>query len=171
VPPSHPDSAALTVLGGVLRNNHLHRVIREQGGAYGGGAGHDNSNGVFRFYSYRDPRLEDTLTDFSNSLNWLKETPVPDELVEQSILGVVGSLDKPGSPAGEAKGAYQNHLFNRSDEFRKQYREQILSVTSNQLVDVAGKYLVESNKTEAVITDSESAEQLADKGFTWRKLS
>jgi Zn-dependent M16 (insulinase) family peptidase len=171
VPPSHPDSAALTVLGGVLRNNYLHRVIREQGGAYGGGAGHDNSNGVFRFYSYRDPRLEDTLTDFSNSLNWLKETPVPDELVEQSILGVVGSLDKPGSPAGEAKGAYQNHLFNRSDEFRKQYREQILSVTSNQLVDVAGKYLVESNKTEAVITDSESAEQLADKGFTWRKLS
>ncbi|TCS42501.1 insulinase family protein [Reinekea marinisedimentorum] len=170
VAPSHEDSAALTVLAGVLRNNYLHRSIREQGGAYGGGAGHDNSNGVFRFYSYRDPRLEETLTDFSNSLNWLQETPIAEELVEQAVLGVIGSLDKPGSPAGEAKGAYQNQLFNRSDEFRKQYREKILSVTSQQLVDVAGKYLVDSNKTEAVITDSANAERLADKGFIWKKL-
>ncbi len=37
VPSDHSDSAPLTVLGGFLRNGFLHRAIREQGGAYGGG--------------------------------------------------------------------------------------------------------------------------------------
>ncbi|MCG8612291.1 MAG: insulinase family protein, partial [Pseudomonadales bacterium] len=57
VPVEHEDSAALTVLGNFLRNGYLHRAIREQGGAYGGGAGQDSSIAAFRFYSYRDPRL------------------------------------------------------------------------------------------------------------------
>ena len=53
VPSGHDDAAALTVLGGVLRNGYLHRTIREQGGAYGGGASQDNQSGAFRFYSPR----------------------------------------------------------------------------------------------------------------------
>ena len=46
----HPDAAALTVLGGFLRNGYLHRAIREKGGAYGGGAGQDSVNGTFSFF-------------------------------------------------------------------------------------------------------------------------
>jgi Zn-dependent M16 (insulinase) family peptidase len=74
VPFEHADSAALSVLAGFLRNGYLHRVIREQGGAYGGGASHDSENAVFRFYSYRDPRLEGTLEDFDRAVNWTKST-------------------------------------------------------------------------------------------------
>ncbi|MCK5914728.1 MAG: peptidase M16, partial [Deltaproteobacteria bacterium] len=54
---AHPDAAPLSVLGGFLRNGYLHRAIREEGGAYGGGAGHDPGSAAFRFYSYRDPRF------------------------------------------------------------------------------------------------------------------
>ena len=43
----HPDAPALTVLGAYLRNGFLHRAIREQGGAYGGGASHDANVGAF----------------------------------------------------------------------------------------------------------------------------
>ncbi|MFV1993675.1 MAG: insulinase family protein, partial [Acidiferrobacterales bacterium] len=71
VPSNHPDAAPLSVLSGFLRNGYLHRVIREQGGAYGGGAGHDTDNACFRFYSYRDPRLAQTLDDFDASIDWL----------------------------------------------------------------------------------------------------
>ncbi|MFQ3231739.1 MAG: Zn-dependent M16 (insulinase) family peptidase [Reinekea sp.] len=170
VPPTHEDSAPLTVLAGVLRNNYLHRTIREQGGAYGGGASHDNSNGVFRFYSYRDPRLEETLEDFNGSVDWLAQGDFSAEKVEESILGVVSSLDKPGSPAGESKLAYQNKLFGRSDEFRREYRQQILSVNKQQLIDLAGNYLNKDLASQAVITNAEQAEQLVDKGFDWQKI-
>ncbi|MDN3649463.1 insulinase family protein [Reinekea marina] len=170
VAPTHEDSAPLTVLAGVLRNNYLHRTIREQGGAYGGGASHDNSNGVFRFYSYRDPRLEETLKDFNASIEWLAQGDFTSEKVEESILGVVSSMDKPGSPAGEAKIAYQNRLFARSDDFRREYREQLLNVNKQQLVDLAGKYLTSDNASHAVITNGEQAEVLADKGFNWQKI-
>jgi len=71
VPVEHPDAAALAVLAGFLRNGYLHRAIREQGGAYGGGAGHDADNATFRFFSYRDPRLGETLDDFDNAIDWL----------------------------------------------------------------------------------------------------
>ena len=57
VPADHDDAAALMVLSGVLRNNYLHRAIRETGGAYGGGASYDSNACSFKFYSYRDPRL------------------------------------------------------------------------------------------------------------------
>ncbi|MBX2807115.1 MAG: insulinase family protein, partial [Cellvibrionaceae bacterium] len=98
---NHPDAAPLSVLGGVLRNGYLHRAIREQGGAYGGGASQDSSSGCFRFYSYRDPRMGATLDDFERSLDWLNTTKITDSAIEESILGIIGSLDKPSSPAGE----------------------------------------------------------------------
>ena len=170
VAPAHEDSAALTVLGGVLRNNYLHTKIREQGGAYGGGASHDNSNGVFRFYSYRDPRLNETLNDFSGSIDWLKQGKLTDDQVEEAILGVIGSLDKPGSPAGEVKGAYQNQLFNRTDDFRKAYRQNLLAVNKQQLVNLAEQYFTPENRSEAIVTNASKAEKLVDSGFDWQKI-
>ena len=171
VAPDHEDSAALTVLAGVLRNNVLHTRIREQGGAYGGGASHDNSNGVFRFYSYRDPRLQETLDDFDTSIAWLGSGEVTQAQIEEAILGVVSSLDKPGSPAGEAKGSYQNRLFKRTDEFRKQYRERILAVNKAELVALADKYFALSARSAAVVTDATKAEALAnERDFDWHKI-
>ena len=95
----HNDAPALTVLGGFLRNGFLHRTIREQGGAYGGGAGQDSASAAFRFFSYRDPRLTETLDDFDASLVWLKDNQHEAEELEQAILGVVSQIDKPKSPA------------------------------------------------------------------------
>ncbi len=99
---SHEDAPAWAVLAGVLRNGYLHKVVREQGGAYGGGAGHDSSNGIFRFYSYRDPNLMATFDAFQRSVDWVLDEHLGFELIEESILGIIASLDAPGSPAGEA---------------------------------------------------------------------
>ena len=114
----HEDAAALTVLGGFLRNGFLHGAIREQGGAYGGGASQDSGSASFRFFSYRDPRLSETLNDFDNALNWLQDKQHSYSQLEEAILGVISSLDKPASPAGTAKQAYYNGLFNRGKEHR-----------------------------------------------------
>jgi len=158
----HVDAPALIVLGGYLRNGFLHRAVREQGGAYGGGASQDSSIAAFRFYSYRDPRLVETLSDFDASIDWLLETEHDAEPLEQAILGVISSLDKPGSPAGEAKQAFHNTLFERTDDQRRAFRQSILAVTQEDLLRVAKNYLQADLASTAIVTSSARREQLGD---------
>ena len=151
---AHPDAPALTVLGGVLRNGFLHRAIREQGGAYGGGAAQDSGIAAFKFYSYRDPRLSETLQDFDASIDWLLNTRHEYQVLEEAILGVIGSLDKPGSPAGEAKQHFHSRLSGRSHEQRQLFRQNILAVSLDDLQRVAQTYLRAELASTAVITSS-----------------
>ncbi len=158
VPMDHPDAAALTVLGGFLRNGYLHRAVREQGGAYGGGASQDNNSAAFRFYSYRDPRLTETLADFDAALNWLAKTEHQPQALEEAILGVVGSIDKPGSPAGEAKSTYQAELFGRTREKRELFRNRVVAVTLEDLKRVAASYLIPEKASIALVTHAGNKE-------------
>lgn len=152
---THPDAAALTVLGGVLRNGFLHRKIREQGGAYGGGASQDSQSGAFRFFSYRDPRIEGTLNDFDESVAWLVESPLETAQIEESILGVISSLDKPTSPAGEAISAFYDELNGRGKASKLDFRQRILSVSKADLKRVASSYLAPNKGVTSVITNAD----------------
>lgn len=159
---AHPDAAALTVLGDYLRNGYLHRSIREQGGAYGGGAAQDNSDAVFRFYSYRDPRLEETLADFLMAKEWLLENTPDPKKVEEAILGVVSSIDKPGSPAGEAKKDYHAALFARTQTMRRDFRARILAVTGDDLQRVAKTWLNPDQQSIAILSNEKLSANLPD---------
>lgn len=170
VPVAHPDAAPLAVLGGFLRNGFLHRVIREQGGAYGGGASHDSDSASFRFYSYRDPRLAETLNDFDHSVDWLLNEKHEWRQVEEAILGVIGGLDKPSSPAGEAKNAFHSALYGRTAEQRQEYRQRILAVTLEDLQRVGKTYLKAEKASTAVITSPQYAELAGDLGLTVNQL-
>lgn len=162
VPVDHPDAAPLTVLGGFLRNGYLHRAIREQGGAYGGGASQDSGIAAFRFFSYRDPRIEGTLEDFSQSISWMVESSHGYDELEQAILGVISTLDKPSSPAGEAKQHFYNNLFDRTTSQRREFRQRILEVTVTDLQRVTKLYLQPEKASTVIITNAANAQQLAD---------
>jgi Zn-dependent M16 (insulinase) family peptidase len=158
----HEDGPALTVLGGLLRNGFLHRAIREQGGAYGGGASQDSGSGVFRFYSYRDPRFGGTLDDFDASLDWLRRNEFTDEALEEAILGVIASLDKPGSPAGTCKQHFHNRLFDRTHQDREAFRQRILACSREDIERAANRYFDPNSASIAVVApkgteDTESA--------------
>ncbi|MBF0219685.1 MAG: insulinase family protein [Gammaproteobacteria bacterium] len=169
VPSGHADAPALMVLGGFLRNNFLHRAIREQGGAYGGGAGYDSDSSAFRFYSYRDPRLNATLNDFDNAISWLLEKDHPKRLLEEAILGVISTIDKPGSPAGEAMTSFYATLHGRTPERRRALREQVLQVTLADLQRVGEHYLQPALAHTAVISSAARLEQEGD-GFAITRL-
>ncbi len=161
----HPDAAALSVLGGFLRNGYLHTAIREQGGAYGGGAAHDTNIAAFKFFSYRDPRLTETLHDFDNAINWMLENEHEYRQLEEAILGVIGTMDKPGSPAGEAKSAYHNELHGRSREKLQAFRQRVLEVTLEDLKRVTDLYLKNGEASVAVITSAATHEEAGDLGL------
>jgi Zn-dependent M16 (insulinase) family peptidase len=161
----HTDSAALSVLGGILRNGYLHRTIREQGGAYGGGASQDSNSASFRFYSYRDPRMGDTLKDFDDSIAWLFDETISEQSIEESILGIVSSLDKPGSPAGEAKQEFHAQLTGRTCEKRSLYREQVTQVTADDLRRVAETYLKQDKASTVIVTGQHGEREANELGL------
>ena len=161
----HADAAALSVLGGFLRNGYLHTSIREQGGAYGGGAAQDTNTAVFKFYSYRDPRLSETLDDFDKAINWMLENGHEDRQLEEAILGVIGSMDKPGSPAGEAKSAFHNQLHGRSRDKLQLFRQRVLEVSIDDLKRVTEAYLKKGEASVAVITSAATHEEVGDLGL------
>ncbi len=170
VPMIHEDAAPLVVLGNVLRNGYLHRAVREQGGAYGGGASQDNNSAAFRFYSYRDPRLEDTLADFHKSVEWVLNTALPWQTIEEAILGAVSAIDKPDSPAGKAKRLFHAELNGRTLELRQAFRERLLATTADDLQRVAAAYLKTENSNIAVVADHGKRELLSDLGLEIQTL-
>ena len=166
----HPDHATLQVLAGYLRNGFLHSAIREVGGAYGGGASQDPASASFRFFSYRDPRLGETLADFKASITWLLGDAQQESQLEEAVLGVIASLDKPSSPAGEAKTAFYNRLFGRTLEQRTEFRKRVLATTLEDLKRVATRYFVDQEPSLAVITSAAKAEELEIEGLEINKI-
>src|SRR5690606_19703409 len=112
----------------------------------------DNNIAAFRFYSYRDPRLNETLADFDGALDWLRDSEHETQAVEEAILGVVSSMDKPASPAGEAKQTYQAEPFGRTRAKRELFRNRVLQVTLADLQRVATSYLVPEKASIALVT-------------------
>ena len=168
---AHADAAPLMVLAAYLRNGFLHSAIREKGGAYGGGASYDGNACSFRFYSYRDPRLAETFNDFEASVQWLLNTEQQPHQLEEAILGLVASMDKPGSPAGEAITACYALLHARTPKFRKMLRERLLNVTLEDLNRVAKQYLVEQKPVKAVVAPFAKREELQKLGFNIQQVN
>ena len=115
----------------------MHKRVREQGGAYGGGATYDPFSGTFKMFSYRDPRFIETLEDFDNSLTWASLGSFDDDMILESKLSVLSDIDKPSSPAGEAFKDYRLNSENRSQKNRQTYRNNIFNVSKEDIVEAA----------------------------------
>ncbi|MBF0186325.1 MAG: insulinase family protein [Magnetococcales bacterium] len=162
VPITHPDAPVLMVLGAFLKNSFLHRAIREQGGAYGAMCGYDSDSGSLRFFSYRDPRIVGTLEDFDRSLEWLQRDDHPEHQLEESVLSIVSSIDRPASPSGEARRAFHNALHGRTPELRRALRQQVLNVTMSDLQRVGNRYLATDQTGIAVVGSREALESVPE---------
>jgi hypothetical protein len=169
VPEGHPDAPLLSILARYLQDGFLHPTIREQGGAYGGGASYDADSGVFSLYSYRDPRLVETFLDFDRAAAWIPEHAEQARL-EESILGVIRALDKPRSPAGAAIHAFYSERQGRTHAFRTAYRDRVLNADLDELVAVAGRYLVAARGVNAVITGHAQRATIEALGFATHTL-
>ena len=171
VPQAHPDAPALRVLGPYLRNTFLHRAIREQGGAYGAGAGYSADSGTFRFFSYRDPRIAGTFADFEAAVRRVLDGPRLEAHLEEAILGVISDLDRPSSPAGQAIGTYFGTRHGRDPAQRRRYRRAVLRVTLDDLRRVAEEYLEPGRARDAVVTSENLLAREPDReGFETHRL-
>lgn len=136
----HEQSAAFAVLSQVLTNGFLHRVIREQGGAYGGGAVYKPLSGEFSFYSYRDPNVEKTFKAFEEAMHWVIKNDWDAHLFDEAIISLVGQLDRPETPIGGPKRVFMNAYAGFSEDDRSTYRQKLLKVKRDEIIHVAKAY-------------------------------
>ena len=168
VPREHPDAPALSVLATVLRNGFLHTAIREKGGAYGAGATNDTSTNTFKFFSYRDPKCTETFIAFQEAIEWSK-TSITNQHLEEAILGVVSSIDKPLSPVGEAKNDFNFNLENISTKERLEMRQNVINCSIEDLIKVSKKYLTgDSNKS--ILAGESYREEASSLGLTLKEV-
>jgi Zn-dependent M16 (insulinase) family peptidase len=135
-----PEGAPLQILAQLLTHKHLHHEIREKGGAYGGGAYSRGMDGIFGFYSYRDPNPLNTISIMRNAGQWAVEKKWSDRDLEEAKLSVFQSIDAPKSVSREGMDRF---LYRVTDEMVQERRERLLDVTKDQVREVAQEYIVE----------------------------
>ena len=90
--------------------------------------------------------------------------------LEEAILGIIASLDKPLSPSGEARSAFHNALYGRSPVQRREMRSALLRVSIADLQRVAGVYLLPERMRRAVVAPHGQAGVLEKMGFVVEKI-
>ncbi|KXJ84515.1 hypothetical protein RP20_CCG023545 [Aedes albopictus] len=139
VPYSHPDYAPLKVLAKYLSSKYLLPVVREQNGAYGAGA-KISTDGLFNFFSYRDPNSRGTLDVFDGAYQWTLDNlaKMDPQTLFEAKLGVLQQLDVPIAPMDRGMDLFR---YGISDEKFNKHRDAVLAVSKDQLTQVNERYL------------------------------
>ncbi len=136
-----PDGAPLQILSSLLTHKHLHHEIREKGGAYGGGAYSRAIDGIFGFYSYRDPNPLNTIKIMQSAGQWAVDKQWSDRDLEDAKISVFQGVDAPQAVNQEGM---TNFVYGITDEMKQKRREQLLDVSKDQVREVAQKYIVDA---------------------------
>lgn len=131
----HPEAPALNIAAFLFDNLNLHTKIREQGGAYGGGAVSNALSGNFYFYSYRDPNIVSTLRAFEESVNMVLEGDFDDTDLEEAKFEMIQGLDSPISPGSQAEIAYGWLREGRSYDVRQTFRSKLLGLAREDVIE------------------------------------
>lgn len=146
VPYVHPDTPALGVAACLFDNLTLHVSIREQGGAYGGGATCNTTSGNFCFYAYRDPNISKTLSAFDAAVNRIIEGKFEESDLEEAKLEVIQSLDAPVAPGSRGELAYGRMREGKTAEVRQAFRNRLMSLTHKDVVDAVKSHVAAQSK-------------------------
>lgn len=163
---SEEDYGAMLILTELLTMDFLLPSVREKGGAYGAGAG-INDSGIISFYSYRDPQCDQTFENFERAVVDVIDGKFNETMLNEAKLLAFQKLDAGVDPS--LKGLVQ-YTRGYTDEQKMRLRLRALEVRQEDLVYVAEKYImsaIEKNKTSRVVFGSQNAEFSALENDGW----
>ncbi|MBA2727222.1 MAG: insulinase family protein, partial [Parachlamydiaceae bacterium] len=158
---SHPDAPALNIAAFLCDNLVLHAKVREQGGAYGGGAVCNSMAANFYFYAYRDPNLSSTLQAFKEAIDEIASGNFDEEDLNAAKLEMIQALDLPVSPGSRGDLAYGWLREGKPQVRRQKFRNAILSLTPEDVTAAVKSHLQPYFDTG--ITVSFANQELLDK--------
>lgn len=134
-----PDDEALgrwMVAARALSYDYLWNEVRVKGGAYGTGF-QAQMNGSARFYSYRDPHLDDTLQRFDGSVEYLRGLDFDDEELEGYVVATAAGFDQPQKARALIRRQDSSWICGRTPEDRIRIRNGVVGTTLNDLRSLA----------------------------------
>lgn len=134
-------SPALSISTDLMENTFLHRKIREQGGAYGGGANYNTMTGNYYFYAYRDPHIAATYDAFGEGIAQLIKGKFTERDLTEAKLGIIQDLDSPISPGSRASVAYSYFREGQTKQSRQEFRDTLLATTKEEIRAAAKGHL------------------------------
>ena len=94
-------------------------------------------------------------------LRWLAECPADARLLKEAVLGVIASLDSPGSPAGEARARFTADLKGTGPDRMNSFRRRVLGTSIEDIRRIARIWLPADGGTSAVVTSADILERAA----------
>lgn len=152
IPYVHPDTPALNIAACLCDNLVLHTKIREQGGAYGGGAVCNSMAANFYFYSYRDPNITHTLKAFKEAIAEIALGNFDEMDLEEAKLEMMQSLDSPVTPGSRGDLAYGWLRENKPFQLRQQFRNALLNIRREDVMRAVNKHLISQYDTGVLVT-------------------
>ena len=160
--PVRPErSGRLYLISRNLSTGYLWDKVRVEGGAYGGMSLMSISNPVFACASYRDPNLTTTLAHFEKGIKEIV-SGIPQDRVDQSIIGSIGKIDAPQSPHAQGLGETLDLLVGYTNDKKQQLREAVIGADSDDLKETA-QDILQSKPSVVVILGGGSAFDTAEK--------
>lgn len=123
---------SMHVLRNILRNDFLWNRIRVQGGAYGAQISIQR-DGTIMFGSYRDPNLANTIKNYRDSVEYLKNFTADEREMTKYIIGSIGDLDQPLSAQMKGTQNLRMYLTGMTYEDYQRERTEILAVTPEKI--------------------------------------
>lgn len=129
-------NGCLMLISKAASYDFLWNEVRVKGGAYGAGFS-ANQDSSMRFYSYRDPHIDETLNAFKRCASWLSAFSPSKREFEGYIISTVSDMDKPLKPRDLITGQNLNYFCEKDPDFRLRTRKEILDCTIEQARNAA----------------------------------
>ena len=125
-------NGAIRALVGAVNNDNLYINVRVKGGAYGVFMVVDRF-GSLSFGSYRDPNIKKTYEAYNAVPKFIEELDADEDAMTKFVIGAIGKLDRPLSPA--MKGAYCSgaYLMGLTTEDYQKERDELINATVEDL--------------------------------------
>ncbi len=134
-----PYTGALRVLRVIMGYEYLWNQVRVKGGAYGCMSSFTKSGDSY-FVSYRDPNLVKTLDTYNGAPEFLRTFEADERTIMKFIIGALGELETPLTPALRGIKSLGNYLSNVTKEDMEKEREELLSI-NEEVVRGMAKYV------------------------------
>lgn len=148
----HEDAPALSIVAFLFDNLVLHSRIREQGGAYGGGAISNSMSGNFYFYSYRDPNISSTLQAFEAAIKEIVDGNFDDNDLEEAKLEMVQGMDSPIAPGSRGDLAYGWLREGKTPQVRQGFRTKLLALTREDVIEATKRHILNAYHTGVTVS-------------------